>query len=61
MVLKATNMPSILFETGYISNPEQAAFLDSAEGENRIAESVAKAVEIHFAKQLTRGREIAAR
>jgi N-acetylmuramoyl-L-alanine amidase len=54
-------MPSILFETGYISNPEQAAFLDSAEGENRIAESVAKAVEIHFAKQLTRGREIAAR
>jgi N-acetylmuramoyl-L-alanine amidase len=61
MVLKATDMPSILFETGYISNPEQAAFLDSAEGENRIAESVAKAVEIHFAKQLTRGREIAAR
>lgn len=60
MVLKAADMPSILFETGYISNPEQAAFLASADGERRIAEGVAKAVEIHFAKRLTRGQEIAA-
>ncbi|HEU4961181.1 MAG TPA: N-acetylmuramoyl-L-alanine amidase [Sphingomonas sp.] len=61
MVLKAADMPSILFETGYISNPEQAAFLDSPEGEARIAESVRKAVEIHFAKRLTRGQEIASK
>lgn len=61
MVLKAADMPSILFETGYISNPEQAAFLNSPEGEDRIAESVRKAVEIHFAKRLTRGQEIAAK
>ncbi|MGN6622164.1 MAG: N-acetylmuramoyl-L-alanine amidase family protein, partial [Sphingomonas sp.] len=60
MVLKAADMPSILFETGYISNPEQAVFLNSPEGEERIAESVRKAVEIHFAKRLTRGQEIAA-
>ena len=60
MVLKAADMPSILFETGYISNPEQAAFLNSPEGEERIAESVRKAVEIHFAKLLTRGQEMAA-
>jgi N-acetylmuramoyl-L-alanine amidase len=60
MVLKAADMPSILFETGYISNPEQATFLASADGERRIAEGVAKAVEIHFAKRLTRGQEIAA-
>ncbi|MGN6268672.1 MAG: N-acetylmuramoyl-L-alanine amidase [Sphingomonas sp.] len=60
MVLKAADMPSILFETGYISNPDQAAFLNSDDGEERIAQSVRKAVDIHFAKQLTRGQELAA-
>lgn len=52
MVLKAPDMPSILFETGYISNPGDAAFLDSREGRERIAQSVTKAVEVHFARQL---------
>jgi N-acetylmuramoyl-L-alanine amidase len=60
MVLKAADMPSILFETGYISNPDQAHFLNSADGEAKIAESVRKAVGIHFARQLTRGQELAA-
>ncbi|MGN6277112.1 MAG: N-acetylmuramoyl-L-alanine amidase [Sphingomonas sp.] len=60
MVLKAADMPSILFETGYISNPDQAQFLNSDDGEARIAQSVSKAVDIHFAKQLTRGQEFAA-
>ncbi len=52
MVLKAPDMPSILFETGYISNPQDAAFLDSAEGRHRIAESVTRAVEVHFARRM---------
>lgn len=52
MVLKAPDMPSILFETGYISNPGDAAFLDSRAGRERIAESVKRAVEIHFARRL---------
>ena len=52
MVLKAPDMPSILFETGYISNPSDAAFLDSADGRHRIAESVANAVEVHFARRM---------
>ncbi|EZP55371.1 MULTISPECIES: N-acetylmuramoyl-L-alanine amidase family protein [Sphingomonas] len=52
MVLKAPDLPSILFETGYISNPVDAAFLDSKEGRERIADSVTKAVEVHFARQL---------
>lgn len=60
MVLKAADMPSILFETGYISNPDQAQFLNSDDGEARIAQSVSKAIDIHFAKQLTRGQEFAA-
>ena len=42
----------ILFETGYISNPRDAAFLDSSEGREKIAESVTKAVEVHFARQM---------
>jgi N-acetylmuramoyl-L-alanine amidase len=52
MVLKAADTPSILFETGYISNADDAAFLNSSDGDKRIAESVSRAVDIHFAKQL---------
>ena len=52
MVLKAPDMPSILLETGYISNAQDAAFLDSRGGRKRIAESIEKAVEIHFARRL---------
>lgn len=52
MVLKAPDIPSVLFETGYISNPRDAAFLDSAEGRERIAKSVRRAVEQHFARRM---------
>ena len=52
MVLKAPDMPSILFETGYISNPADAAFLDSRDGRERIAQSVRRAVEVHFARRM---------
>ncbi|MHA6718254.1 N-acetylmuramoyl-L-alanine amidase family protein [Sphingomonas sp. RS6] len=49
MVLKAPDMPSVLFETGYLSNPRDARFIASPEGRTKIAESVRRAVEIHFA------------
>lgn len=52
MVLKAPDMPSILLETGYISNPRDAAFIDSAEGRRKIAEAIERAVQIHFARRL---------
>lgn len=52
VVLKAPDMPSILFEAGYISNPADAAFLGSAEGRTRIAESVKRAALLHFARQV---------
>lgn len=52
LVLKAPDMPSILFETGYLSNAQDAAFLDSREGRQRIAQSVRRAVEIHFARRM---------
>jgi len=52
MVLKAPDMPSVLFETGYISNLADAAFLASGDGQRKVAQSVRKAVEIHFATRL---------
>ncbi|MET4897790.1 N-acetylmuramoyl-L-alanine amidase [Sphingomonadaceae bacterium jetA1] len=52
MVLKAPDMPSILFETGYISNMEDAAFLNSRDGQERIAQAVLRAVEVHFARRM---------
>jgi len=52
MVLKAPDMPSILFETGYISNPRDADFIDSADGRRAIAQSIERAVEVHFARRM---------
>ncbi|MEH3046592.1 N-acetylmuramoyl-L-alanine amidase [Sphingomonas adhaesiva] len=52
LVLKAPDMPSILFETGYISTPEDAAFLDSKAGRQKIAESVRRAIDVYFARRL---------
>nr|WP_308461851.1 N-acetylmuramoyl-L-alanine amidase [Sphingomonas folli] len=52
MVLKAPDMPSVLFETGYISTPADAAFLDSRAGREKIAETVRRAVEVYFARRL---------
>lgn len=52
VVLKAPDTPSVLFETGYITNTDDVRFLTSSEGQSRIARGVAKAVEIHFARQL---------
>jgi N-acetylmuramoyl-L-alanine amidase len=52
MVLKAPDLPSVLFETGYISNPKDAEFLASEEGQERIAQSVRRAVEVHFARRM---------
>jgi N-acetylmuramoyl-L-alanine amidase len=49
MVLKAPDMPSVLFETGYISNAGDAEFLASSDGQKRVAQTVRRAVEIHFA------------
>jgi N-acetylmuramoyl-L-alanine amidase len=52
VVLKAPDTPSVLFETGYLSNAQDAAFLTSAAGKASIARSVSSAVQAHFAKRL---------
>ena len=43
-VLQATNMPAILIETGFISNPEDERYLNSEKGQQELAEVITKAV-----------------
>jgi N-acetylmuramoyl-L-alanine amidase len=50
-VLKAPDIPSVLFETGYISNPDDARWLNSAEGRRTIARAAAQAIRVFFARQ----------
>lgn len=51
MVLKAPDTPSVLFETGYLSNDEDAAFLVSRAGQASIAKGAARAIEVYFARR----------
>jgi N-acetylmuramoyl-L-alanine amidase len=52
IVLKAPDTPSILFETGYVSNEADVAFLSSASGQQKVARSLANAIQVHFARRL---------
>jgi N-acetylmuramoyl-L-alanine amidase len=52
IVLKAPDTPSVLFETGYLSNADDVAFLASASGQQKVARSVASAIQVHFARRL---------
>ena len=54
IVLKAPDTPSVLFETGYISNVDDAAFLSSRDGQQKVARAVTSAVQAHFARRLAR-------
>jgi N-acetylmuramoyl-L-alanine amidase len=48
IVLKAPDVPSVLFETGYISNADDAEFLFSGRGQGIIAKGIARAIERHL-------------
>lgn len=54
IVLKAPDTPSILFETGYLTNAQDVAFLSSADGQQKVGKSVASAIQVHFARRLAR-------
>ena len=58
IVLKAPDIPSILFESGYLTNPVDAAYLQSPQGQAQIADGMRRAIEAHFARRFiaTRGR-----
>ena len=57
LVLKAPDIPSILFESGYLTNAEDAAYIQSPEGRQQIATGIRRAVEAHFARRLIRTAE----
>lgn len=44
-VLQAVAMPSILVETGYITNPEEEDYLNSEKGQQETADAITKAVQ----------------
>ncbi len=48
-VLQATAMPSILVETGYITNRTEEDYLNSKEGQKETAECIIKAVKTYIA------------
>ena len=50
-VLRAPDVPAVLYESGFITNPEDAARLTTEEGRERFAEIMARAIRIYFARQ----------
>jgi N-acetylmuramoyl-L-alanine amidase len=52
VVLKAPDTPSLLFETGYMSNTNDVAMLTSPDGQRRIGKAVAGAIQVHFARRI---------
>lgn len=50
-VLRAPDVPAVLFEAGFISNPDEAQALASAEGQEQFAQVLARAIRIYFARQ----------
>jgi len=50
VVLKSADLPSVLFEAGYISNAEDAAQLGSDEGRRTFADVTASAIRVFFAR-----------
>ncbi len=51
VVLKAPDMPSILFESGYLTNASDARRLFSRDGQRAIAAGLVGAIETHFARR----------
>ena len=50
-VLRAPDVPAVLYESGYITNPDDARRLSSVEGRKAFAEVMARAIRIFFARQ----------
>ncbi len=44
VVLKYTYMPSVLVETGFLTNRREGAYLNSKKGQNEISKAIAKAI-----------------
>jgi N-acetylmuramoyl-L-alanine amidase len=51
VVLKSPDLPSVLFESGYISNPVDVAFLASEQGQATFAKAIGQAIRVYFARK----------
>lgn len=52
-VLRAPDVPSVLFEAGFITNPQDAQRLTSEDGKARFADAMERAIRIFFARNST--------
>lgn len=50
-VLRAPDVPSVLYEAGFVTNPQDADRLASPEGRERFAQVMARAIRIYFARE----------
>lgn len=57
LVLRETSMPSVLTELGFISNPNEEAFLNSSNGVSKLAQSIYNGFR-NYRKQLAANYEI---
>ncbi len=53
-VLKAPDVPSVLLELGFLSNPDDEKRLTSEAWRERTADAVAESIDVYFAKRLAR-------
>ena len=56
LVLKDPVVPSILLETGYLSNRNDAKFITSSKGRKKIAGAVSKGIDAYFRQLAQNGR-----
>ena len=54
VVLKYTYMPSVLVETGFLTNKREGAYLNSKKGQNEMAKAIAKAI-VNYKNELEKG------
>ena len=54
-VLKAPDVPSVLLELGFLSNPDDEKRLTSDSWRDRIAAGVVESIDAYFAKRIARG------
>lgn len=50
-VLRAPDVPAVLYESGFITNPDDAERLTTPEGRARFADVMARAIRIYFARE----------
>ena len=48
LILKSSNIPGVLVETGYLSNQKEAALLSDKNYQENMAKQIAKALAYHF-------------